>query len=311
MKQPHSPKYCRENNCINSHTIEYRKLDSIQGREYDLVIINTVRTVRNLPGDISMEEMLDLGLLDDVNQFNTILTRARGWVLVIGNVHSLTNVGRCSNVWNKYVEACEDVCGYFESIQQFNEINMRTYLTKSNKTSKKILKEQEKDLFTVEPTKLFDNFNTQIPNKGNVSILDEIIPSEEEDNLITTQLVSYNSEEELTSEETVLSANYNSKLYSLQTFINICHEELNGVTNRDVINVINEQIQFTNLTIESLERQNRMETRTSGNIPDAMTCHEVVSDKDCLQGTTPQVTAPPDLIPKYTYSKLSRFYSQK
>ena len=124
-KQLHSPKYCRENNCINSHTIEYRKLDSIQGREYDLVIINTVRTVRKLPNDISMEEMVDLGLLDDVNQFNTILTRARGWVLVIGDEDCLTNVGGCSNVWSKYVEACKDVCGYFESIQQFNEINMR------------------------------------------------------------------------------------------------------------------------------------------------------------------------------------------
>ena len=298
-KQHHNTKYCRENNCINSHTIEYRKLDSIQGREYDLVIINTVRTVRNLPNDISMEEMVDLGLLDDVNQFNTILTRARGWVLVIGDVDCLTNVGRCSNVWNKYAEACEDVCGYFESIQQFNEINMRTYLTKSDKTFKKILRVPEKDIFTVEPTKLFDNFNTQIPNKGNKSILDEIIPSGEENDVITTQeLVSSNSKKELTLEETVSSANYNSKLYSLQNFINICHEELNGVTNRDVINVINEQIQFTNLTMELLERQNRMETRTSGNVPNAMASHRVVLDKDCLQGATPQVTAPPDLIPK-------------
>ena len=298
-KQLHNTKYCRENNCINSRTIEHKKLEGIQGREYDLVIINTVRTVRNLPNDISMEEMVDLGLLDDVTQFNTILTRARGWVLVIGDVDCLTNVGRCSNVWNKYVEACEDVCGYFESIQQFNEINMRTYLTKSDKTFKKSLRVQEKDIFTVEPTKLFDNFNIQIPNKGNKSILDKIIPSGEENDVITTQeLVSSNSKEELTLEETVSSANYNSKLYSLQNFINICHEELTGLTNRDVINVINEQIQFTNLTIELLERQNHMETRTSGNIPDAMASHRVVLDKDCLQGATPQVTAPPDLIPK-------------
>ena len=36
------------------------------------------------------------------------------------------------------------------------------------------------------------------------------------------------SKEELILEETV-----SSKLYSLQNFINICHEELNGVTNRD------------------------------------------------------------------------------
>ena len=271
-KQLHSPKYCRENNCINSHTIEYKKLEGIQGREYDLVIINTVRTVRNLPNNISMEEMVDLGLLDDVNQFNTILTRARGWVLVIGDVDCLTNVGRCSNVWNKYVEACEDVCGYFESIQQFNEINMRTYLTKSDKT-------QEKDIFTVEPTKLFDNFNTQIPNKGNKSILDEIIPSGEENDVITTQeLVSSNSKEELTLEETVSSANYNSKLYSLQNFFNICREELNGVTNQDVINVIYGQIQCINLTLQLLERQDCMETRTSGAIPNVMASHGVVNN---------------------------------
>ena len=292
-RQQHSPKYCRDNSCINTHTIEYRRLESIQGREYDLIIINTVRTVRNLPDDINMEETLDLGLLDDVTQFNTILTRARGWVLVIGDVDCLTNVGRCSNVWNKYVEACEDVCGYFESIQQFSEINMRTYRAKSEKTYKKFPREQEQDL--LEQTKQFDNFNTQIPNNSNESILDETIPSGEECDVITTQ---ESSKEELIVEETVSSANYNSKLYSLQNFINICHEELNGVTNQDVISVINEQIQFTNLTLELLERQNRMCTQTSGHIPGAMASHGAVSDKDCIQGAAPQVTATPDLIQK-------------
>ena len=291
-RQQHSPKYCRENNCINSHTIEYRKLEGIQGREYDLIIINTVRTVKSLPDDINMEEMLDLGLLDDVTQFNTILTRARGWVLVIGDVDCLTNVGRCSNVWNKYVEACEEVCGYFESIQQFNEFNMRTYHTKSEKTYRKYPREQEQDPITLEPTNQLDKLKIETPNDASESILDKIVPSGDEHDVITTQeLIS--SKEELAVEETVSSANYDSKLHSLQTFVDICHEELNSITNQDLIKVINEQIQFTNLTLELLERQDRLESQTSRNIPGAVSSHE-----DCLQGATPQVTAPPDVIPK-------------
>ena len=140
----HSRYECIEAGCINNRTIEYRKLESIQGREYDLIIINTVRTLSEEPEDMSLEERLDLGLLDDVSQFNTILTRARGWVLVIGDSDCLTRVGGCSNVWSKYIQACKQVNGFFGTYREFEAFRMKFGNTRESKVaSLKSLKKEE------------------------------------------------------------------------------------------------------------------------------------------------------------------------
>ena len=140
----HSRYDCIEAKCINNLTIEYRKLESIQGREYDLIIVNTVRTVSDVPEELSLEERLDLGLLDDVSQFNTILTRARGWVLVIGDSDCLTQVGGCSNVWSKYIQACQQVNGYFATYREFEAFRMETGNTKETKVPNlKTIKNEE------------------------------------------------------------------------------------------------------------------------------------------------------------------------
>ena len=78
---------------------------------------------------------LDLGLLDDVTQFNTILTRARGWVVVIGDSDCLTSIGNCSNVWSKYVDACEGNQGFFKSLEDLEEFG--------NKIAKHNVKNEE------------------------------------------------------------------------------------------------------------------------------------------------------------------------
>ena len=104
---------CRQSGCVNERTIEYSRLEGIQGLEYDVLIINTVRTIHEAPKDSSLETRLDLGLLDDLTQFNTILTRARGWVMVIGDTECLTEVGGCSEMWRQYVQACKEQGGYF------------------------------------------------------------------------------------------------------------------------------------------------------------------------------------------------------
>ena len=119
--------YCKNNNCVNHRTIEVTNLETIQGRENDLIIVNTVRTTSNIPKDISLEERLDLGLLDDAAQFNTILTRARGWVVVIGDSDCVTNIGDCSNVWTKYVDACESNQGFFKSLEDFEDFGAKKY----------------------------------------------------------------------------------------------------------------------------------------------------------------------------------------
>ena len=124
---------CIEAMCISNLTIVVKNLEGIQGREYDLVIVNTVRTVSNVPEELSLEERLDLGLLDDVSQFNTILTIARGWVLVIGDSDCLTQVGGCFNVWSKYIQACQLVNGYFATYREFEAFRMQTGNTKETK----------------------------------------------------------------------------------------------------------------------------------------------------------------------------------
>ena len=134
-REGHTKETCIQNNCISNHTINVRNLEGVQGREYDLIIVNTVRTLSEDMGELSLEERVDLGLLDDVTQFNTILTRARGWVLVIGDMDCLLKVGECSNVWNNYIEACDGVKGLFKTSEQFKHFKMEKGIT-NNKTGK-------------------------------------------------------------------------------------------------------------------------------------------------------------------------------
>ena len=128
---------CRDRNCVNKRTIDVRNLEGIQGMEYDLIVVNTVRTTTDVPSDISLEARLDLGLLDDVKQFNTILTRARGWVVVIGDSDCVTNIGDCSNVWTKYVDACEGNQGFFKSLEEFKTFEVKNSQRKDKKTEGK------------------------------------------------------------------------------------------------------------------------------------------------------------------------------
>ena len=128
-REGHTKEVCIRNNCINNNTVNADNLEGVQGREYDLVIINTVRTLSEEMEDLPIEEKLDLGLLDDVTQFNTILTRARGWVLVIGDMDCLLKVGDCSNVWNNYIETCDNVKGLFRTSEQFMDFKMEAGVT--------------------------------------------------------------------------------------------------------------------------------------------------------------------------------------
>ena len=114
---------CRDSGCVNDKTIQYSRLEGIQGLEYDVLIINTVRTIHTEPSDLSLEGRLDLGLLDDIAQFNTVLTRARGWVMVIGDTECLTAVGRCSEMWRQYRETCSQLNGFFPN----GDITARKY----------------------------------------------------------------------------------------------------------------------------------------------------------------------------------------
>ena len=244
--------YCKKNNCINNHTIEVRYLEGIQGREYDLVIVNTVRTVSEVSEDLSLEERLDLGLLDDVTQFNTILTQARGWVLVIGDADCLTRVGGCSNVWSKYVEACQQVNGFFRTCMEFEAFRMKIGDTKkTNEPSLRIPKKEE------------------IP-KSKVSIAS------------TTE-----SQLELCTTENTFDSKYNS----LQSFMNTCYQELTLSTNQEVKEAIHEQLAHAKVTIEAMQNQKYIEQKCilsnyqAGSVPEESACnqHTAIPQTDMIQ----------------------------
>ena len=382
----HSRYDCIRANCINNRTIEYRKLESIQGREYDLIIVNTVRTVSEVPEDLSLEERLDLGLLDDVTQFNTILTRARGWVLVIGDVDCLTRVGGCSNVWSKYVEACEQVNGFFRTYMELEAFKMKIGDTKETKgPSLRIPKKEDipKSKVSIASTAELpplgppEQENLKIPQdevmpKSKVPIAstaelpplgppeqenlkipqDEVItkskvpiasttelpplgPPEQEnlkipqDEVITKSKVPIASTTELpplgppeqenlkipqdevmpkskvpiasTAELPPLGPpeqvntvdTFEVKLNLLQSYIATCQQELETLTDQNIIRSIHEQLQFTKITLEILERQRHLQGDTRrDNIPRMQTYTPMQYDGAAYSPAWNQIATP-------------------
>ena len=57
-------------------------LEGVQGREYDVLSYLLSGQFQNLNSE--QYTVVDLGLLDDVTQLNTILSRVRGWVIGSG-----------------------------------------------------------------------------------------------------------------------------------------------------------------------------------------------------------------------------------
>eukprot|EP00800_Vazella_pourtalesii_P019994 TRINITY_DN6949_c0_g1_i1.p1 TRINITY_DN6949_c0_g1~~TRINITY_DN6949_c0_g1_i1.p1 ORF type:complete len:1367 (+),score=225.16 TRINITY_DN6949_c0_g1_i1:38-4138(+) len=103
--------YCQQ---VLRMFITVSNLEGVQGREYDVVIISTVRTVSKLDSELTLGERVDLGLLDDVTQLNTILSRVRGWVMVVGSRDTLSNIGACSEVWKRYIDTCMELRSFYE-----------------------------------------------------------------------------------------------------------------------------------------------------------------------------------------------------
>ena len=255
--------YCIEEKCINNHTIEVCNLERIQGKEYDLIIVNTVRTVSDVPEELSLEERLDLGLLDDVSQFNTILTRARGWVLVIGDSDCLTQVGGCSNVWSKYIQACKQINGYFAIYREFDDFRMQTGNTKE----------------------------TKVPNFKTIK-RDEIPKSKASIPLNT----------ELPQEEEMVVDTFEKKLNHLESYIETCHHELSIATNQEVIHAVHEQLDFAKICIETMDKQRYMEQKCilsnyqAGDVPQESVSTLISEQQLSTTGYDPMLSSTPEQL---------------
>ncbi|KAK2142420.1 hypothetical protein LSH36_958g00101 [Paralvinella palmiformis] len=77
---------------------------AVQGQEFKAVFISTVRTKRC---NSEQAGNLDLGFLTNTNLLNTVLTRTKFYVGVVGNPETLCTTGTCARIWVKYIQHCQ------------------------------------------------------------------------------------------------------------------------------------------------------------------------------------------------------------
>ncbi|XP_077109129.1 3'-5' exoribonuclease HELZ2 [Ranitomeya variabilis] len=79
---------------------------NIIGCEYFVIILSTVRSVDSLPVQPPSTSTFSLDFFCDPRVLNTILTRARAQVIVVGDVVALCSFGGCSRIWRNYLRDC-------------------------------------------------------------------------------------------------------------------------------------------------------------------------------------------------------------
>ncbi|XP_046366711.2 probable helicase with zinc finger domain isoform X1 [Haliotis rufescens] len=86
--------------------ISVERVLNVQGKQYRVIILSTVRTRHTCRSDTSVEDLMDYGFLSNVKLLNTAITRAQSLVIVVGDPVSLCLVGKCRKVWEYYLEIC-------------------------------------------------------------------------------------------------------------------------------------------------------------------------------------------------------------
>ncbi|XP_072270422.1 3'-5' exoribonuclease HELZ2 [Pyxicephalus adspersus] len=80
--------------------------DNILGHEFLVIILSTVRSIDSLPTHPPTSSTFSLDFFCDPRVLNTILTRARAQVIVVGDVVGLCTFGACSRIWRSYLREC-------------------------------------------------------------------------------------------------------------------------------------------------------------------------------------------------------------
>ncbi|XP_030750107.1 probable helicase with zinc finger domain [Sitophilus oryzae] len=80
---------------------------NIQGKQFRAIILSTVRTRKTCTNDASSED-LDYGFLSNSKLLNTAITRAQSLVAVVGDPIALCSLGRCSKVWERFIQICNE-----------------------------------------------------------------------------------------------------------------------------------------------------------------------------------------------------------
>lgn len=80
---------------------------NVQGKQFRAIILSTVRTRKTCSSQQSVDEV-DYGFLSNLKLLNTAITRAQSLVAVVGDPIALCSVGRCSKVWERFIQICKD-----------------------------------------------------------------------------------------------------------------------------------------------------------------------------------------------------------
>ncbi|XP_053106245.1 helicase with zinc finger domain 2 [Hemicordylus capensis] len=76
--------------------------ENLPGREFQIIIISTVRTRESL----SHISSSNLDVFNDSRVLNTIMTRAQSQVIAVGDAVALCSYGQCSKVWKGLIKEC-------------------------------------------------------------------------------------------------------------------------------------------------------------------------------------------------------------
>ncbi|CAH1973165.1 unnamed protein product [Acanthoscelides obtectus] len=80
---------------------------NVQGKQFRAIILSTVRTRKTCSNEAGGGEV-DYGFLSNSKLLNTAITRAQSLVAVVGDPIALCSLGRCSKVWERFVQICND-----------------------------------------------------------------------------------------------------------------------------------------------------------------------------------------------------------
>lgn len=85
--------------------------EAIQGKEYRVLIIDTVRTLSK--SEYTTVDPHTISLLEEPKLLNTILGRAKDHIIVVGNPYTLCQVGRNKAAWRCYLSECINLGSFY------------------------------------------------------------------------------------------------------------------------------------------------------------------------------------------------------
>ncbi|KAL7639366.1 UNVERIFIED_CONTAM: hypothetical protein RMT77_009867 [Armadillidium vulgare] len=87
------------------YKVSVERVLNVQGKEFRVVILSTVRTRHTCSGN---DSSLDFGFLSNAKLLTTAITRAQSLIAVVGDPVSLCSVGQCRKLWEEFLRQCSE-----------------------------------------------------------------------------------------------------------------------------------------------------------------------------------------------------------